>query len=324
MVAWISSTRPLPANLIENQEKKPLMHGSSIYNRYKPAYIPPMSGEKPSRWFIFNQNLLLTRTTETGPDIPDQSVLAFFPELPEDRHFLGELDDEDCYCIAIPGNIPAPEGYSFNNLRALGKEMPEDIFLLAGRAAHILYWDSLSRFCGRCGAPTHLKDDERAKKCDACGNVIYPRISPAIIIAIIKGDQILLAHNKNFRPGLYSCVAGFMEPGEEFEDTARREVFEEVGIQIKNIHYFASQSWPFPDSLMVGFLGEYESGEISVDGIEIESATWFSRGDLPEIPDTVSISGRLIRWFIDHPAPLAALAQWHAGGPLDMPARGYE
>jgi NAD+ diphosphatase len=139
--------------------------------------------------------------------------------------------------------------------------------------------------------------------------LIFPRISPAIIIAIIKDDQILLAHNKNFRPSLHSVVAGFMEPGETFEDTARREVFEEVGIKIGSIRYFASQPWPFPDSLMIGLFGAFESGEIQVDGIEIESAGWYWRDDLPEIPDTTSIAGRMIRWYIDHPDPLAALAE---------------
>jgi len=144
---------------------------------------------------------------------------------------------------------------------------------------------------------------------DACGNLIFPRISPAIIIAIIKDDQILLAHNKNFRSNLHSVVAGFMEPGETFEDTARREVLEEVGIKIGSIRYFASQPWPFPDSLMIGLFGAYESGEIQVDGVEIESAGWYRRDDLPEIPDTTSIAGRMIRWYIDHPDPLAALAE---------------
>ncbi len=292
-----------------------IMHGTSIYHRYIPEYRPVSPIQTPGRWFVFGpDSLLLILDTDSGPVVPDQSVLAHFPDLPEERHYLGRLEEEDYHCVMLAEPAQAPVGYIFSSLRALGKEWPEDLFMLAGRAAHILHWDKQSRFCGRCGAPTHLKADERAKQCDFCGNVTYPRISPAIIIAIIKDDQILLAHNKHFRAGLYSVVAGFMEPGEEFEDTARREVFEEVGIKIRNIQYFASQSWPFPDSLMVGFLGEYESGEIQVDGLEIESARWFARDELPEIPDTISIAGRLIRWFRDHPAPLAALHHKTANG----------
>jgi NAD+ diphosphatase len=277
------------------------MNGKSIYNRYTPAYIPQTQTEKPERWFIFQKDRMLTRMTQTGPEVPDRSDLSYFAGLPSFSHYLGELDQNDCYCMSVDENIELPQELQFNNLRALAGQIEEDIFMLAGRAYQILHWDKLSQFCGRCGAPNRMKIDERAKQCDACGNIVYPRISPAIIIAIIKDDQILLAHNKNFRANMYSVIAGFMEPGEEFEDTAIREVNEEVSIQIKNIRYFASQSWPFPDSLMVGFTAEYASGEIKVDGVEIEHADWFDRDHLPEIPTTVSISGRLIRWFVDQP-----------------------
>lgn len=291
------------------KEQHTTMHGKSIYTRYTPAYVPTTQDNRPERWFIFKKDLILTRIAEAGPEVPDNQVLSLFPNLPAYHHYLGELDGECCYCVSAAEDAEAPEAYEFTNLRALGALVDEEIFMLAGRASQILHWDRLSRFCGRCGAPTRMKDDERAKKCDSCGNVTYPRISPAIIIAIIKDDQILLAHNKNFRPGMYSVLAGFMEPGEEFEDTAMREVCEEVNIKIKNIQYFGSQSWPFPDSLMVGFLGEYESGEIQVDGHEIEHADWFYRDQLPEIPNTVSISGRLIRWFRDNPSPLTTLPE---------------
>ncbi len=280
------------------------MHGRSIYTRYTPGYIPSTPDPNTARWFVFRKDQILTRTVANTPEIPDQDILEYFNIEPEYRHYLGQLDHDGCYCVSVPSDAEPPEGYEFLNLRAFGSLVDEEVFMLAGRASQILHWDRLSRYCGRCGAPTRMKEDERAKKCDTCGNVIYPRISPAIIIAIIRDDQILLAHNRNFKPGLYSVLAGFMEPGEEFEDTARREVFEEVGIRIKNIHYFASQPWPFPDSLMVGFFGEYDSGELRVDGVEIEHADWFYREHLPEIPNTVSISGRLIRWFRDHPDPL--------------------
>lgn len=285
------------------------MHRTNFYDRYQPGLAPENPGDRPERWLIFSDTRLLIRVTADGPEIPGPSVLTFFTDSPQGHLYLGDFLGEDFYCIAIPAGAEAPAGHAFSPLRALGQELPYDLFMLAGRASQILHWDSQSRFCGRCGAPTRMKDDERAKVCDACGNLIFPRISPAIIIAILKGDQILLAHNKNFRPDLYSVVAGFMEPGETFEDTARREVQEEVGIRIRNIHYFSSQPWPFPDSLMIGLLGEYESGEIVVDGIEIEAADWYGRDCLPQIPDPTSIAGRMIRWYIEHPDPLAALAE---------------
>ena len=184
-------------------------------------------------------------------------------------------------------------------LRPLFEFFSANTFMLIGRANHILYWNRLSRFCGKCVAATEMKTDERAKICPACGNTIYPRISPAVIVAIIKGKQILLAHARTFRENLHSVIAGFVEPGERLEDCIIREVFEEVGIKIRNIKYFGSQPWPFPDSLMIGYTAEYESGEIQADGVEITHADWYSYNDLPQIPTKDSIAGQMISWFVE-------------------------
>jgi NAD+ diphosphatase len=273
------------------------MRGKSIYNHYSSAYIHQPEGDRPERWFIFYKNLLLVRQTAVGPQVPYRTSVEGIAGLPEERHYLGTFDDDDCFTLDVGQMIELPAGYEFVNLRALAADIDDDMFMLAGRAAQILHWDRQSRFCGSCGKPTSWKEDERAKKCGTCGNVIYPRISPAIITAIIRDDRILLAHNRNFPANRYSVIAGFMEPGEEFEDTIEREVFEEVSIRVKNLRYFASQSWPFPDSLMVGFVCEYADGEIKVDGVEIDDADWFSRDNLPDIPNTTSIAGRMIQWF---------------------------
>jgi NAD+ diphosphatase len=284
------------------------MPGFNLYSRYQPGYqlIPDVPAD--GRWFLFHGHRLLVRRTTDGPDIPDHSVLEHFRPLPDSPHYLGKFAGAPCYCLALSDAAAAdiPPDHALIHLRALGRDLPGDVFTLAGRAAQILHWDQQTRFCGRCGAPTHLKADERAKVCDVCGSITFPRISPAIIIAIFRGDQILLAHNRHFEPGMHSLIAGFMEPGETFEETARREVHEEVGLAIRNIRYFASQPWPFPDSLMIGLLGEYESGDIRPDGQEIESAGWFCREQLPAIPDATSIAGRIIRWYQAHPEPLAA------------------
>jgi NAD+ diphosphatase len=191
-----------------------------------------------------------------------------------------------------------PKHTVFKSLRLIMREgLDENLALVASRAIHIADWRNRNKYCGVCGGLTEKNNTERARKCPSCGNVIYPRISPAIIIAVVKGDKLLLAHNKGFKEHWYSTVAGFMEPGESIEACAEREVLEEVGIKIKNIKYFASQPWPFPDSLMIGLTAEYESGEVTPDGVEIDDADFFSADGLPETPGRSSVAGRLIEWF---------------------------
>ncbi len=144
---------------------------------------------------------------------------------------------------------------------------------------------------------------ERAKKCPNCGLTNYPRLSPAIIIAVVRpteqGNRLLLARNHRFPSGRYSVIAGFVEPGESLEECAQREVREEVGIRIKNICYFGSQSWPFPNSLMVGFTAEYDSGTLVLEAAEIAEAQWFAADHLPLLPPKMSIARRLIDWFVE-------------------------
>jgi len=141
--------------------------------------------------------------------------------------------------------------------------------------------------------------DERAKQCLRCGLTNYPRLNPAVIAAVLKGDQILLARNKRFKVPMFSVLAGFVEPGETLEACIEREILEEVGITVKNIRYFGSQPWPFPNSLMIGFVAEYAGGEITIDKQEIVEAGWFFKSNLPPVPSSISIARRLIDWFVD-------------------------
>jgi NAD+ diphosphatase len=216
------------------------------------------------------------------------------------EEYIGSYNGHACYCTRISEQIECPEGYQFVDLRELTSQTGDPgLFILSGAANHILHWRSMNQYCGRCGHKTKGKTDERAFACDHCGNVVYPRISPATITAILRGDEILLAHNRNFAPGLYSLIAGYVEPGESLEQCVEREIQEEVGIKVKNIRYFSSQPWSFPDSLMMAFIAEYDSGEIDVDKVEIIDAKWFRADNLPLIPSTDSVAGKMIRWFCE-------------------------
>ena len=186
------------------------------------------------------------------------------------------------------------EGFVAVGLRGLLGRTAQSLFYLAGRALQIVEWSENHQFCGRCGSPTQDHKSDRAKV-GSCGLISYPRLSPSIIVLITRGDEMLLARNANWPNGMYSTLAGFVEAGESIEQTVHREVFEEVGIKIKNLRYFSSQSWPFPNSLMLGFHAEYLDGEIRIQEEEIADARWFHYKEMPNKPAMMSISG----WLID-------------------------
>ena len=218
--------------------------------------------------------------------------------------FFGTIGRVNCYAFSLPAGFDTDDFESlagdscgvhqFVLLRRYLTELDTEVCEAAGFASHLLHWDLHSRFCGSCGEKNNWYKSEWAKKCPECGNVQFPKISPAIIIMIRKGNDILLAHNKNFPEGRYSLLAGFMEIGETIEETAAREVREEVGIEIENIQYISSQSWPFPDSLMIGLSADYKSGDIEPDGTEIIHAGWYNTGNFPSIPGHGTIARRII------------------------------
>jgi len=188
-------------------------------------------------------------------------------------------------------------------LREVGALLGEETFAEAGRAFQIMNWYRRAFFCVSCGAPLRDSSDDHARECTSCGSIFYPPISPAVIVAVERDGKILLARNARFPPGRYSVIAGFVEPGESLEETVRREVREEVSLEIRDLQYFGSQSWPFPHSLMVGFTAHWASGEIQVDGKEIEDAGWFAPDEMPDLPQGVSISRKLIEHFRSAHAP---------------------
>jgi NAD+ diphosphatase len=219
-------------------------------------------------------------------------------EYPDDGHFLGSLDGLPCVAVDADGASAGTERGAdpgFVALRRLWGKVDEQVWAIAGRAVQVIAWDKTHRFCGRCGEPTHPLAEERARQCPKCQLAAYPRLAPAVIVLVERADgRILLARNANFPEPIYSCLAGFVEPGETLEETVRREVREEVGIELRDLSYFGSQPWPFPHSLMIGFFAQFASGDLHPDGLEIADAAWFSPADLPNLPGEISIARALI------------------------------
>lgn len=242
----------------------------------------------------------------------DGSVL-----LQDDRYLwpavtLQELELQDCHSLLI-GSFENRDcvalTLSDEHLSCLDavKQTPRQLllsrglhdFTLVGQANQLLNWQLSHRFCGHCGGRTSPHDHERSLVCPACKLHFYPRINPCVIVLVSRGRQLLLARHNKAGSSYFSCLAGFMEVGETPEETVAREVREEVGIEIANIRYVKSQSWPFPSQLMLGFFAEYKSGEIQVDGHEIAEAHWYEPDQLPLSPAAgISVAGQLIELFL--------------------------
>ena len=263
------------------------------------AVHPPETAPRAALWFAFRGDRLLVRSVAERAELLDYAELAALGADFEAGHYLGRLDDLDCYALALDDALEVPADTVLEGLRALYGRLPEEHFSIAGRAVQILLWDQTHRFCGRCGQPTVHAPAERAKLCPRCGLLSFPRLSPAVIMLIRRGDELLLARNNAFADGFFSVLAGFVEPGESLEETVAREVREEVGLDVTDIRYFGSQPWPFPHSLMIGFTATYAGGEIRLQADEIAEAAWFhKRGELPRLPGKLSIARRLIDSFL--------------------------
>tara|TARA_B100000902_G_scaffold394578_1_gene451199 strand:- start:428 stop:1270 length:843 start_codon:yes stop_codon:yes gene_type:complete len=214
----------------------------------------------------------------------------------ESKHFLGHYANRPCFALRVRGQVP--EGFAAVGLRGLLGRTAQSLFYLAGRALQVVDWSECHQFCGRCGKATQDHKSDRAKQCIECRLISYPRLSPSIIVLVTRGEEMLLARNANWPSGMYSTLAGFVEAGESIEQTVHREVMEEVGLKVENLRYFGSQSWPFPNSLMLGFHAEYKSGDIVCQPGEIADAQWFTERSLPQTPPKTAISGWLIDEFI--------------------------
>jgi NAD+ diphosphatase len=245
-----------------------------------------------SFWLFRCENKLLITACNNGGNIFPYGRASDFGN-PEDPLLVGESQGIPCYAAELD---TLPENFSGEliSVRSLFSVAGATEIYLAGRASQLLDWKRDQQYCGRCSARTARKVGEFVMVCPVCGHLAYPRISPAVMVLIGRGDDLLLARGPHFKPGVFSALAGFVEAGETLEQCARREVREEVGIEITNLRYFGSQSWPFPNSLMVAFFADYAGGIITPDPAEIEAANWFASSALPALPEPVSISRQLI------------------------------
>ncbi len=253
-----------------------------------------MEGAGPGWCFAFRGAELLVRVR---PDGADALHLAAWEALgmAEVRRVGAALAPGEAHvAVEVPAGTQPPEGMEFRGLRALYGAMDEAAWRAAGRAVQMVEWDRAHRFCGRCGNPTRDHPTERAKHCPSCGTLDFPRLTPAVIVRIDRGDRILLARGPGSRPGAYSVLAGFVEPGESLEEAVAREVREEVGIEVRDVRYFGSQPWPFPGTLMVAFTAAWAGGGIVPQPGEIEEAAWFAVNELPLVSAPLSIARTLI------------------------------
>lgn len=254
---------------------------------------------KATQWFLFYQDqLLLKKRDKTTCDIPTGSYPPLLPAEGQRTHHILLPDGRKREAFALTHPIPESDEWTMMGLRASYDHLDLADYKAAGKAYQILYWDAHSQYCPVCGTPMKQETDIM-KKCPQCGNEMYPPVSTAIIVLIRRGKEILLVHARNFRGTFYGLVAGFLETGETLEECVQREVMEETGLRVKNITYFGSQPWPYPSGLMVGFIADYDSGEIKLQEDELSAGAFYTKDNLPEIPRKLSIARKLIDWWLE-------------------------
>ena len=255
------------------------------------------SSEASVSIILRNQEFLTSKTSEFL--IYEEDDLKWSEMEFEDRQFIGYLNNRPCFLVELANESLLSEDTALTPLRNLLGRIPDSLFTICSRSIQLSDWKKNNQFCGVCGSKMSNHETERAMFCECNNLMIYPRISPCVIVLVTKGEDLLLAHNKNFPGTFYSTLAGFIEAGESAESAIHREIYEEVKVTVKNIEYFGSQSWPFPSQLMLGYHAEYSDGDIEPDGVEIDKADWFNYKQLPQVPTgNISISGQLIESYI--------------------------
>lgn len=268
----------------------------ALKNRFTPAVQKATPGST-GHWFIFSEDKLLV---ETSSALPFEQK-TFSPESrgmkPESSMLFGHYNSVPCF-LGVIDPSQKTESMAAVGLRSLFGAVDEDYFTLAGRALQILHHQREHIYCSKCATPMEDRQEELARFCPSCGYICFPRVSPAVIMSVVKDDHILLGRSPHFQKDMYSTLAGFVEAGETLEEAVSREVHEETNIAIEQVHYVTSQPWPFPHSVMIGYSAQYSGGEIKIDTKELEDAGWFHYNDLPKLPSKITIARLLIDNFI--------------------------
>jgi len=264
---------------------------------FLPDHRPPdHPGEQPLLFAFRRRELLITRDN----DLPPVAAIDAHGIQAIRTQYLGRLGERHCFSAELDEAFAPPPGFVLRDLRRLFGALDETLHGLAGRAVQIVEWERTHQYCGACGQRTEHAKHERSRICPDCQVPMYPRLSPAMIVAVERGDEILLGRSSHFPPGIFSVLAGFVEPGESVEEAVVREVWEETRIVVDDVRYFGSQPWPFPNSLMLGFTARYVGGEIDTShDDEVDEAAWFHVDAMPQtFPGNISISQWLIHDFV--------------------------
>ena len=243
------------------------------------------------RYFVFCQSDLVLEKTNDGYKIPTELPVEMKP-----WSTVMNVDGDKACRIEQP--LLGNERYEMCGLRQSYYKLSQEDYLKAGKCHELLYWDQNTKFCGVCGGPMRF-DTDISKKCEHCGKEVWPQLATAVIVLVRKDNEVLLVHAKNFRTDFYGLVAGFVETGETLEEAVHREVMEETGLHIKNLKYYASQPWPYPCGLMVGFMADYDGGKIHLQRSELSKGSWFDKDHLPQIPEKLSIARQLIDHWLE-------------------------
>lgn len=265
---------------------------------FQRAYPPAAPAVGPAFWFPFRGNELVVQKNEEKIGLIRTDEASMAALQPYNTLYIGTIDGIPCLACEASAEPPLPQGWRALGLRALFGQLDDSGYSAAGYASQILHWQRNSRFCPACGAPNGPLGINWERRCTRCSHIGYPPAIPAVLVLVHNGEHILLAHQPGWGKR-YSILAGFVEPGETLEDCVRREVAEEVGIEITDVTYMGSQPWPFPTQLMVGFQARYLSGEAHPDQQELDDAAWFHADALPEIPPPLSLSHQLIMTWVN-------------------------
>ncbi|MBI5483747.1 MAG: NAD(+) diphosphatase, partial [Deltaproteobacteria bacterium] len=269
------------------------------YSSIKDEFVfSKRSSDTPSgkgSWIIIQGGNVIIEETSSGPVLPSGALPEWIKPNQEPL-YIGVWRGNPLRALTISSSMNLEDSFSAEPFNAVEERLDIQSLTLAGLAKQVLHWERQSHHCSRCGSETENIESSWGKRCRSCSSEHFPHIHPCAIILVKRGNELLLTRKKEWPPGRYGLVAGFLDFGESLEECAAREVLEETGIEICNVRYVGSQNWPFPAQLMAGFVADYSGGEIKVDKHELEDARWFSNDALPVLPPDRSIA----RWIIDN------------------------